>query len=121
MTGKPTSFITLKTFRLAAVSVLLMGITMGAYATLGDGKKKSSVSSSALLSGRKAVKPGTFSLRSGYSFRGNTVLNETPSTSVIRINTDVTVQKGKTSVTIPLHKNVLIGRVKIEIGNRQFQ
>lgn len=94
---------------------------MGAYATLGDGKKKSSISSSALLSGRKAIKPGTFSLRSGYSFRGNTVLNEAPRTTVIKINTDVTVQKGKTSVTIPLHKNVAIGRVKIEIGNRQFQ
>ena len=121
MSRKPISFISLKTIRLASVFALLMGITLGAYATLGDGKKKSSISSSALLSGRKALKPGTFSLRSGYSFRGNTVLSEAPSTTVIKINTEITVQKGKTSVTIPLRKNVVLGRVKIEIGNRQFQ
>lgn len=111
--------------RKAAVAAILVASAAGAFATLGDGKsgKSSTVPRSSLLSSRTALKPGSFTLRSGYNFRGRQVINTNTSTErkVIRINTVATVQKGGTTFIVPLRKNVIFDKVKIDIGNRQFQ
>ena len=118
---KLSSILTGNTPKYALACVFGLFIGLGAYATIGVGKKKSAVSASKILSSRKAIKPGTFTLRSGYNFRGNTILNQNPEQITVQLNTTVSVQKGNTTLSVPLKKNVLIGRVKFELGNRQFQ
>ncbi len=102
-----------------AVFALIAISTVGAYATLGDGNKKNGTSS--LLSNKKTnVKPGTFSLRSGYNFRGNQVLNNS-NKKYISITTTVMVQRGNSTVLVPLKKNVLVsgtGGVKLNLSRR---
>ena len=48
--------------------ILLSACTaMGAYATLGDGNKKSDNPKTKILSSRTSSKPGSFTLKSGYN------------------------------------------------------
>lgn len=104
-----------------ATLVLLSFFAFGAFATLGDGKKKSELPNVSLLSAKTTIKQGTFSLRSGYTYRGSNIINTQSEKRVIRLNTVVNIQKGNTTYILPLKKNVLLGNVKIDIGNRQFK
>jgi len=67
------------------------------------------------------MKPGSFSLRSGYTYRGTTVINNVNDRRYINLNTTVTLQKNGTTFVVPLKKKVIFDKVKIDIGNRQFQ
>ncbi len=102
--------------------ILLFACTgFGAFATLGDGNKRSEKPKNSLLSSRTNTRPGSFSLKSGYNYRGNYVINNETGKRTIRLNTVVTVQKGRTTFIVPLKKNVVLNRVRLDIGNRQFQ
>jgi hypothetical protein len=93
--------------------VLLLAITaLGAFATLGDGKaKNTNPSKKSLLSTKSTLIPGSFSLRSGYSFRGSQVIN-TQDSRYINLTTTVTYQNGHTSYIVPLKKKVALnGRI----------
>ena len=89
--------------------VLLLAVTaIGAFATLEDGKacdvkpgKKS------LLSIKSSYRPGTLSLRPGYSFRGSQVI-ASQDNQYINLNTPITYQSGHTSYTVPLKKKVML-------------
>lgn len=108
--------------RSIAAILLLMISAAGAFATLGDGKKKTAPRSTAsLLSERSAGTKGFFTLKSGYRFRGNQVLNSTSDKKYFTLNTVVTVQRGNTTYVVPLKKKAVIDKVKIDISNRQFQ
>ncbi len=85
----------------------LAAIACGAFATLGDGKSKNGKSSRPLLSVKKSVNPGLFSLESGYRFRGNQVIN-TQEDKYINLNTVVTYQQGRTTYVMPLKKKVIL-------------
>ena len=85
----------------------LAAITFGAFATLGDGKSKNGNSSRSLLSDKTPLTPGTFSLQSGYSFRGNQVIN-TQEDKYITLNTYATYQQGRTTYVMPLKKKVVL-------------
>jgi hypothetical protein len=105
------------------MSVLLLIVLSAAasFATLGDGKNsKSTTSKNSLLSSR-TIKPGSFSLRSGYTYRGNQVINAQPQKQYISFNTTVTYQKGNATYIVPLKKKVILNNVKLEIGNRQLR
>lgn len=102
-----------------AVLVLVAGTAVASFATLGDGNKKSS--SKTPLMSAKTYSPGTFSLRSGYTYRGNQVINPQASKQYINLNTSVTYQRGNTTFIVPLKKKVIISNIKISLGNRQFQ
>ncbi len=102
--------------------ILLFACTgMGAYATLGDGNKTTDKPKTKILSGRTASKPGSFTLKSGYNYRGNYVINTETDKRTIRLNTVVTVQKGRTTFIVPLKKNVVLNKFNVELGKRQFQ
>jgi len=102
--------------------ILLLACTgFGAFATLGDGLKNSEKPKTSLLSSRTGTKPGSFTLKSGYNYRGNSVFNNSTDRKTIRLNTVVTVQKGRTTFIVPLKKNVVLDKVKLDLGNRQFQ
>ncbi len=107
--------------RKAVVLVLIAVSAAGAFATLGDGKSKSTLPRTSLLSSKTALKPGSFSLRSGYTYRGNKVINNATDKRYINLNTVVTLQKGHTTYIVPLKKKVVFDKVKIDIGNRQFK
>jgi hypothetical protein len=105
--------------RKLAIILLLFVSAAGAFATLGDGKSKSGLPKSSLLSNKTSLRQGSFSLRSGYNFRGSQVINAEK--KYINLNTVVTVQKGNTTYIVPLKKKVIFDNIKIDIGNRQFQ
>lgn len=106
--------------RHSLVLTLLLLAGVGAFATLGDGKKKRSTASRNLLSSRTNTFNGTFSLRSGYTFKGNTILADQES-RVIRLNTDVALQVGKNTLLLPLGNKGLLNKVHIELGNRSLR
>lgn len=97
-------------------------LAMAAFATLGEGNRKPGRNDkprqASILSARTAP-TGQFSLRSGYDFRGNRILNTTEQQRVVNLNTVVTLQRGNTTYTVPLRKKVL-ANVKIELGNRSL-
>jgi len=103
--------------------ILLMAVSaIAAYATLGDGKKKSSTTpKKSLLSNKATVVPGSFSLKSGYTYRGNNVINTKAENKYISLNTVVTTQRGNTVYIVPLKKKVILSNVKIDISNRQLK
>ncbi len=107
--------------RKAAIITLIAVSAVASFATLGDGKAKKSSSKSSLLSTKSPFKPGSFSLRSGYTYRGTKVINNTVDKRYINLNTVVTMQKGRTTFIVPLKKKVVFDKVKIDIGNRQFK
>ncbi len=97
-----------KSYKSAAVMLLLAVSAFGAFATLGDGKsKKGKSGSQSLLSIKVPTKPGLFSLQSGYRFRGSQVIN-TQQEKYINLNTYVTYQQGNTTYVMPLKKKVAL-------------
>jgi len=87
--------------------LVLAGTAFGAFATLGDGSVKKAKSSRPLLSVKKSVKPGLFSLQSGYTFRGNVVIN-TDENKYLDLNTLATYQQGRTTYVMPMKKKVVL-------------
>ncbi len=89
----------------------LLAVTAGAaFATLGDGKVKTNTSKKSLLSSKTVLSPGTFSLKSGYNFRGNEVVS-LEKNRYININTVITFQKGNSTYIMPLKKRVLLDKI----------
>ena len=95
-----------------AIVVLLAATTIGAFATLGTpGRGKKEKAGKSLLSGKTSTYTGTFSLRSGYKFRGSRVINSQEN-KYINLNTVVTYQQGHTTYVMPLKKRVALnGRI----------
>ncbi len=89
--------------KLAALLILFTVSGIGAFATLGDGKGKNKPMK--LLSEKTSLKPGSFSLQSGYNFRGSQVINFQEA-RYINLNTVVTYQQGHTTYVMPLKKKV---------------
>ena len=106
--------------RKLAVMLLIAVSAIASFATLGDGKKNSSLPKSSLLSS-KTAKPGFFSLRSGYTYRGNLVIKPQSQNRFISLSTTVTYQKGNTTYIVPLKKKLILNNVKIDLGNRQLR
>lgn len=103
-----------------AVLLLIAVSAAASFATLGDGNKNSTSSKASLLSS-KALKPGYFSLKSGYIYRGNQVISLQSQQKYINLNTTVTYQKGNITYIVPLKKKVILNNVKIELNNRQLR
>jgi hypothetical protein len=101
--------------------IALLFLSAVAFATLGDGKSKSSTPKSSLLTNKTTLNPGSFSLKSGYSFRGNQVINNNSEKKFIQLNTIVSVQKGNITYILPLKKKAMLNNVKIDISNRQLR
>ena len=98
--------------KLIALTLLIAVTAAGSYATLGDGKVKKVRPVKSLLS-VKTLKPGSFSLQSGYSFRGTQVINFKQE-KYINLNTVVTYQQGHTTYVLPMKKKVSVNLVTQE-------
>jgi len=90
------------------ILLLLAASTVGAFATLGTpGRGKKEKAGKSLLSNKTSTYTGTFSLQSGYTFRGSRVIN-TQENKYINLNTVVTYQQGHTTYVVPLKKKIVL-------------
>lgn len=108
-----TNYHILKSFcKKIAIIFILAASTIGAFATLGTGRdKRGKLGKSSLLSIKTYNNTGSFSLQSGYNFRGSQVIN-TQENKYINLNTMVSYQQGHTTYVMPLKKKVALnGRV----------
>lgn len=98
--------------RKLGLSFLLAASAVVAFATLGDGKSNKDRPRKALLSNNRtttAIKPGSFSLQTGYTFRGSQVISEESSTRYINLNAPVvTYQQGHQVYVLPARKKVTL-------------
>jgi hypothetical protein len=92
------------------VTTLFIGVSLAAFATLGEGGKKSvSARGKNFLSARSGVyNYKSFSLKSGYNYRGNAFLNTESKEKVVMLNTVMTYQKGNATYMLPLKKKLLL-------------
>lgn len=95
--------------RKLGLSFLLAATAAVAFATLGDGKTNKEKPRKLLLNSKTStIKPGSFSLQTGYTFRGSQVINA-EDTKYINLNsTVVTYQQGHTVYTLPARKKVTL-------------
>lgn len=102
--------------RKIATAVLLLA-SFAAFATLGEGgKKNASHRHKNLLSARSAaVNYKSFTLRSGYNYRGSKLLSATANGSnYIMLNNVIMVEKGNHAYILPIKRKVLLDRVSFK-------
>ncbi len=91
------------------LSFLLAAIAFVAFATLGDGKSNKDKPRKLLLNNKtSSIKPGSFSLQTGYTFRGSQVINAEENKYINLNNTIVTYQQGHTVYTLPAKKKITL-------------
>lgn len=102
-----------------SVLVLLTVSVFGAYATMGiyASGKNSDRPKTRLLSLQTTLKPGTFSLKSGYAFRGGQLISNSQPT-YINLNGSATYQVGNTVYTVPLKKQILNGKFTVGVNSQ---
>jgi hypothetical protein len=100
---------------------LLSFFAIGAFATLGDGSSNKKSKAVNILSDRSiTIKHNGFSLKSGYNYRGNNVINPVRQEVYINLNTVATYQKGNRTYILPIKSKVLLNNVKISAGVPQL-
>ena len=97
-------------------TLLLVTASVAAFATLGDsgGKKRvSSYNNKNLLVSTPTYNYKVFSLRTGYNYRGNSVISETKTAGrYIQLNNVVTYQKGNSTFILPIKKTLLLDKIR---------
>jgi hypothetical protein len=100
-----TQMIVKKIISRKAVVIFLSIISIAAFASLGDGKRSDKAKRS-LLSNKSGIQSNRFSLKSGYNFKGNQVINlNTP--SYMNSSTVVSFRKGHTTYVLPMKNKIL--------------
>lgn len=101
-------------------TLVLLAASLAAFATMGEGGKKNVAPQSAknLLSARSAIVDyKSFSLRSGYNYRGSKVLSNNSNNYII-LNQPVLVERGNQTYIVPLRRKVLLDKVSFRPGIR---
>jgi len=98
-------------------TLFLIGLSVAAFATLGDGKSKGKKSS--LLNSRPTITPGKFSMKSGYQYRGSQIISQQKDKNSFTRNSLVTYQKGNMTYILPI-KTVVPQKIKISVGIPQI-
>ncbi|MET0637808.1 MAG: hypothetical protein ABWZ25_17390 [Chitinophagaceae bacterium] len=102
-------------FSISATAVKKLVLTFGVFAfsvssfatfSSGSVNREKEKPGKKLLANPSSVKPGAFSLRSGYKFRGNQVMATVSNDKFINLNTVVTFQQGRTTYVLPVKKKV---------------
>jgi hypothetical protein len=95
----------------------LLGLSVAAFATLGDGKSKKK---SSLLNSRPTIVPGKFTLKSGYQYRGSQIINQNKENNSFTRNSLVTYQKGNMTYVLPI-KTIIPEKIKLTVGIPQMK
>ena len=98
------------------VTLLFITASVAAFATLGDSGGKRRVSSSNnknLLLLTPTYNYKVFSLRTGYNYRGSTVISTTKTTGhYVQLNNVITYQKGNSTFILPIKKTLLLDKIR---------
>lgn len=97
-------------------TLLLIGLSVAAFATLGDGKAKKK---SSLLNSKPTITPGKFSMKSGYQYRGSQIISQQKDKNSFTRNSLVTYQKGNMTYVLPV-KTIIPQKIKLSIGIPQI-
>ncbi len=97
-------------------TLLLIGLSVAAFATLGDGKAKKK---SSLLNSKPTITPGKFSMKSGYQYRGSQIISQQKDKNSFTRNSLVTYQKGNMTYVLPV-KTVVPRKLKLSVGIPQI-
>jgi hypothetical protein len=97
-------------------TLFLIGLSVAAFATLGDGKAKKK---SSLLNSKTTITPGKFSMKSGYQYRGSQIISQQKDKNSFTRNSLVTYQKGNMTYILPI-KTVVPQKIKISVGIPQI-
>ena len=108
---KTNSSILLRLITRKVAIIALLGASVAAFATLGEGKKSDGgkSKSKSLLTSKKNNPSAVFSLKSGYTYRDVQIAKT--NNNFINLNTSVTYQKGNSTYILPLKKKVLLNKV----------
>ena len=98
-------------------TLFLIGLSVAAFATLGDGKSKGKRSS--LLNSKLTITPGKFTLKSGYQYRGSQIINQQNQNNTFTRNSLVTYQKGNMTYILPV-KTIIPQKIKLTVGIPQI-
>lgn len=93
---------------------MLVTASVACFATLGDGGKKSAKPKGLLTHNSGHYNYKTFSLKSGYNYRGSTPFTLEQPKTYIMLNTVVTYQKGNATYILPMKKKVLLDKVSFK-------
>ena len=96
-------------------TLFLIGLSVAAFATLGDGKGKKS----SLLNSKPTITPGKFTLKSGYQYRGSQIINQQTQNNTFTRNSLVTYQKGNMTYILPV-KTIIPQKIKVTVGIPQI-
>lgn len=100
-------------------TAVFITVSVAAFATLGDGGRKKDQARTS-YSSKFAYTAKNFSLRSGYNYKGNNILNTQNTPRFIILNTTVTYQKGNTTYVLPLKKKVILDKVNFNPATGKF-
>lgn len=104
--------------RKVATTMFIM-VSLAAFATLGEGIGRKSHKESLLSTKANPYDFKSFSLKSGYNYRGNKLCS-VPSNRYIMLNTTVTYQKGNYTYILPLKGKILLDKVKFSPSPLRF-
>jgi hypothetical protein len=99
------STISSRILRRKLATAVLITASIAAFATLGDGGKKSTGSVVVYNFSKH------FTLRSGFNYKSNNLLSAPEARKFIMLNTVITYQKGNATYVMPLKKKVLLDKV----------
>jgi hypothetical protein len=90
-------------------TLVLISVSVAAFATLGDSGKQKRVNEDPVLLSYSAK---NFSLRSNYNYRSNNFFNAPAKKEFIMLNPVITYQKGNSVYIVPLKKAPLLGKIR---------
>ena len=97
------------------VTAVFVTAYLAAFATLGDdGGKKGTRSTFSELNAN------TFSLRTPYNYKSNSLFSTSRTQKFIMLNTVVTYQKGNATYILPLKRKVILDKVKFNPAPVKF-
>ena len=92
----------------------LVAVSFAAFATLGGDDKKGSKS---FTPAHYNFSARNFSLKTGYNYRSNNLLN-TNNPRIITLNSTAVFQKGNVTYVLPLKRKVLLDKINFNPSNR---
>ena len=98
--------------KIKAVTVVLIAVSVAAFASLGEGNSSRELRTVKLLTPKPAYNYKNFSLKSSFNYRGNKVFSMHRNEYVM-MNTVVSYKKGNSTYLVPMKKKVILDKVKI--------
>jgi hypothetical protein len=90
-------------------TLLLLTASVAAFATLGDGGKRSKQRETSVLLPYSAK---NFSLSSNYNYKSNNLFASPEKKQFIMLNPVITYQKGNSAYILPLKKAPFLGKIR---------